>query len=507
MQISQKISTFHGRTAPETGVLVGYGALIGSYDLAIPVPEKLCLISEKNRKYTTAEWEVFTPRHAPKDTLYGHLTFALKYEGVNLCLLKKLFQKVEKVEITEIVKSEPTGSYSRMIWFLYEWLMDELLDIPDLKVGNFVSLINAELQYTGPEIISKRHRIRNNLLGTRDFCPLIRKTAKLVAIIAQDLSQKCAQSLNQFHKDLLVRASAFLLLKDSKASFAIEGEKPLHSRAQRWGKAIGQAGMNQLSSDEILRLQQIVIENARFIEMGWRKEGGFVGEHDRWTNEPIPDHLSAKWQDIDTLMNGLIATNQKLEKSELDPVLAAAIIAFGFVFIHPLVDGNGRLHRYLIHHVLARMNFAQKGIVFPVSSAILYRMDDYRLVLEAYSSPLLEWMEWKVTAKNNVEITNETIDYYRYFDATRQAEFLYECVEQTITEIIPQEVDYLQKYDAMKRFLDNSFEMPDKTVALLIHFLEQNNGKLSKRTITGEFESLTEKEIEEIENEYNRLNS
>jgi Fic family protein len=507
MHYSQNIIVFHGRTAPELGKIVGYGALISRYELAIPVPEKLCLISEKNKKYATAEWEVFTPRHAPNDTVYGHLTFALKYEGVNLGLLKKLFQKVDKAEITEIVKSEPTGSYSRMIWFLYEWLMDELLDIPDLKVGNFVNLLNAELQYTGTEIISKRHRIRNNLLGTRDFCPLIRKTAKLEAIIAKNLAQKCTQSLNQFHKDLLVRASAFLLLKDSKASFAIEGEKPLHSRAQRWGKAIGQAGMNQLLTDEILRLQQIVIENARFIEMGWRKEGGFVGEHDRWSNEPIPDHLSAKWQDIDTLMNGLIATNQKIEKSELDPVLAAAIVAFGFVFIHPLVDGNGRLHRYLMHHVLARMNFAQKGIVFPVSSAILSRIDDYRRVLEAYSAPLLEFIQWKVTAKNNVEITNETIDYYRYFDATRQAEFLYECVEQTITDIIPQEVDYLQKYDAMKRFLDNSFEMPDKTVALLIHFLEQNNGKLSKRAITGEFESLTEKEIEEIENEYNRLNS
>ncbi|HIP51694.1 MAG TPA: hypothetical protein EYG94_06355 [Campylobacterales bacterium] len=29
------------------------------------------------------------------------------------------------------------------------------------------------------------------------------------------------------------------------------------------------------------------------------------------------------------------------------------MIAFSFVYIHPLEDGNGRIHRYLIHHVLA----------------------------------------------------------------------------------------------------------------------------------------------------------
>ena len=37
----------------------------------------------------------------------------------------------------------------------------------------------------------------------------------------------------------------------------------------------------------------------------------------------------------------------------LNPVIAAAVLAFGFVYIHPFVDGDGRIHRDLIHHVLA----------------------------------------------------------------------------------------------------------------------------------------------------------
>ena len=63
-------------------------------------------------------------------------------------------------------------------------------------------------------------------------------------------------------------------------------------------------------------------------------------------------------------------------------MIAAAILAFGFVYIHPFEDGNGRIHRYLIHHVLAARGFNPPGVVFPVSAAILEQIDDYRRVLE-----------------------------------------------------------------------------------------------------------------------------
>ena len=236
--------------------------------------------------------------------------------------------------------------------------------------------------------------------------------------------------------------------------------------------------------------------------MGLRTEGGFVGEHDRSSGEPIPDHLSARWQDLDKLINGLLETSMLLEKSKFNPVLSATIIAFGFVFIHPLVDGNGRIHRYLIHHLLAKLGFTPQGIVFPVSAAILERIDDYRKVLESYSQPILDFIQWKETENHNVEILNETIDYYRYFDATLQSEFLFECVERTIDNIIPNEVAYLQKYDEMKSWLDNTFEMPDKMIAMLIRFLEQNNGSLSKRAQDKEFKDLTSNEIKKIEKQY-----
>jgi Fic family protein len=500
---SQEINVFHGRQTPEKSILVGYGAVLDALKLPVPLPAQLALISEKRRQYQTSEWIVFTPRHQPQDTLYGHLVFALKYEGINLLLFKKLFEKVEKTIIENLVKNEPLSQYSRKIWFLYEWLLQVILDIPNLKEGNYISLLDEKLQYSSRNgINSSRHRIRNNLPGTVNFCPLTRKTSKLENYIKENLSEKTMGVINGVHKDILLRTSAFLLLKDSKASFTIEGETPSHTRASRWGKAIGQAGSRPLSREELLRLQQIVIENSRFTAMGLRTKGGFVGEHDRTTGEPIPEHISARWQDLETLLNGLLDTASILEKTQFHPVLTAANIAFGFVFIHPFVDGNGRIHRYLIHHLLAKMKYTPQGIIFPVSSAILERIGYYRKVLQAYSQPLLDFIGWKKTPDNNVEVINDTIDYYRYFDATGQAEFLFECIDYTISKIIPQEVSYLQKYDAMKAWLDDNFEMPDKMVAMLIRFLEQNKGKLSKRAIEKEFKGLTTVEILQIEKQF-----
>ncbi len=504
-RFSHKINVFHGIKAPEEATLVGYAAIIEGLQLPMPFPKQLALISDKRRNYNTENFKVFSSRTTFDDTLYKHLVFALKYEGVDLLFFKKLFDKISENDMVSLLQLEPTGQYSRKIWFLYEWLLQKQLDIKDLTIKNFVPLIDDKVQYAIKGIRSSRHRIINNLPGTADFCPLIFKTKKLDNYIIANVSDKKNAFLKGVHKDVLQRAASFLLLKDSKASYSIEGENPGNNRAMRWGKAIGQAGDKTLSTDELIRLQQIVIESSRFMEMGLRKKGGFVGEHDRTTGAPIPDHISAKQEDLEQLLKGLITTNSLLQDESYDAVLSAATIAFGFVFIHPFVDGNGRLHRYIIHHVLAKKEFTQQGIIFPISASILDHIDDYKNVLEWYSHPVLDHIEWRETEDHNVEVLNDTIDFYRYFDATKQAEFLYDCVQDTLERVIPEEVNYLQNYDTFKTYIDNTFEMPDKMVAVLVRLLEQNDGGLSKRALHKEFSALTESEAKDIEIHYKRV--
>ncbi|MEA3348000.1 MAG: Fic family protein [Pseudomonadota bacterium] len=429
----------------------------------------------------------------------------MKYEGIDLAILKVLFAAIEPKVVEDIVRLEPTGAYSRKLWFLWEWLQKEKLDIEDATRGNFVLLINDTLQYSGQPRDSRRHRVRNNLPGTNGFCPLIRKTAKLERFIAMNLSQTAINNIGKIHADLLSRAAAFLLLKDSRASYTIEGEDPPYSRIERWGKIIGEAGQRQLNIQELKYLQTIVIADNRFVELGFRTEGGFIGEHDRSTGIPMPDHISARAEDLGSLLSGLMGTCQLLGEGDFDAVLMAAVIAFGFVFIHPFEDGNGRIHRYLFHHVLAEKGFVPKGLVFPVSSVILERIEDYRKTLEHYSKPRLELIEWRPTERNNVEVLHETIDLYRYFDATRQAEFLFECVEETVSKTLPEEVEYLKRYDLLNNFIKNYIDMPDRLVDLLIRFLQQNGGRLSRRAREKEFKQLTDAEVLAIERKHDEI--
>ncbi len=505
-QNSKVITAFHAFPMLKEGsLLAGYSALIEAHRLPVPAPDCLCAIGTTHRKHDEGRWRIFTPRHRPNETLYGHLIFALKYEGIDLGVLKALFEYVDSEVFSAIVRNEPTGAYSRRIWFLYEWLCDEHLDVEDAKRGNFVNLIDDKLQYAGVSHSSRRHRIRNNLPGTREFCPLIRRTEKLDRFIALNLSQVAVNHIGKIHEDLLSRAAAFLLLKDSKASHTIEGEAPPHNRIERWGKIIGEAGQRKVSIEELEYLQQVIIADNRFTVSGCRIEGGFVGDHDRTTGMPMPVHISARPEDVRMLLEGVIETCRMLGESDYDPVLTAAVIAFGFVFIHPFEDGNGRLHRYLFHHVLAEKEFVQKGLVFPVSAVILERIDEYRKTLEHFSKPRLDLIKWRPTDKGNVDVLNNTIDLYRYFDATKQAEFFFECVKETVNKTLPEEVSYLAKYDLLNEFIKNYIDMPDKLVDLLIRFFTQNNGKLSKRALDREFNRLTREEVKVLETKYKEI--
>src|SRR5699024_8345912 len=149
--------------------------------------------------------------------------------------------------------------------------------------------------------------------------------------------------------------------------------------------------------------------------------------------------------------------------------------------------------------------FASQKVIFPVSSVILNRIDEYKNVLENYSAPRLKYINWQATPDGNVKVLNDTIDLYRYFDATKQAEFLYECVKETVINTLTKEVRYLKNHDRMRMFITEYFEMPDKDIENLIGFLRQNGGELSKRARSNEFKDLTSDEVAMLEAKYQNI--
>jgi Fic family protein len=465
----------------------------------------LVAISEKHTLRRQERWRILTPRYRPGDTIGAHLEFALRHEALDLAVLSALFRSMSPAVVEEWVKSEPTGRHARRAWFLYEWLTGKQLDLPHADKAPYVGILDDRRQFAVRGKTITRYRIRNNLPGTTEFCPLVRRSEKLEAILGHDLAAEARAVIQHTAPDLMARAAAFLLLEDSKASYVIEGERPPQDRIQRWGQVIGEAGRQVLTAHELQRLQRIVIGEARFTHLGWRTEGGFVGKRDRETNAPIPDLLSARPEDIATLVRGLVDYANSNEASGLNPIVAATAVAFGFVFIHPFEDGNGRIHRWLAQHMLARSGFNPPGITFPVSAVFLEHIERYKNVLEHYSRPRLLLTEWDTTPSLNVRVLNETRDLFRFFDATRQAEFLADSVVETIRQTLPREIDYLRRYDQAKKRVEAFVEMPDATFDLMMGFLRQNRGRFSQRARTKKFAKLTDEEAASVESIYQDL--
>jgi hypothetical protein len=138
-------------------------------------------------------------------------------------------------------------------------------------------------------------------------------------------------------------------------------------------------------------------------------------------------------------------------------------------------------------------------MVFPVSSVMLDRIDDYRSTLQSHSKTLMPHIDWRPTPVRNVEVLNDTADLYRYYDVTAAAEFLYACVRRTVEQDLPREIDYLSRHDDAMRRIMEAVEMPDRTAGDLVMFIRQNNGTLLNRRREGEFKALRNDEVRVIE--------
>ena len=493
-------TVFQATTVPDGTRLAGLAALVQALAVQGPVRRPSCVSEQYVRGSRREEgyWIVFDKRYWPGDTFADHLTFALRHEDLDLLILKRVFEAVPQAEVESIVRAAPTGIPARRAWYFYELLIGRTLEVDDAPSAAAIDLLDPEAYYTGKPRLSKRHRVRDNLLGTGRFCPVIRRTKALSEFLELDLPAKARETVGRTGAHLVARAASFMLLADSRASFEIEGERPPRTRLERWGRAVLQAGKNQLTLDELIRLQRILIEDTRFVHAGLRPDGVFLGQRDH-DGHPLPEFVGARPGDLDDLIGGLLETNDRMRNDGVDPVLKAAATAFGFVYVHPLQDGNGRMHRCLIHHVLVERKFTPPGMVFPVSSVMLDRIDDYRTTLQSHSGPLMSYIEWRPTSGRNVEVLNETADLYRYFDCTREAEFLYACVARTVEHDLPREIEYLRRHDEATRQVMDAIEMPDRVAENLIVYIRQNSGRLSKKRREGEFKKLRDDEVTLVE--------
>lgn len=463
----------------------GYSALVDRYSLRAIRNRHCSRVSESKIHRTQIEDlfvdEVYPRSFWPGDALGDHLEFALKYDGVNLALLDLIFQQPVEDELLAYIQSRPTGRYARRLWFLYEFLTGHRLPLDDLNQSNYVDLLGPEDYYTlDTPRKAKRYRINDNLLGDRRFCPIIRRTEALRAFEAANLGNRCRDVVAGYSEHVIRRALGYLYTRETKSSFAIEHEDISPDRVARFLTLLERAEEEDFCDrDPLVALQNRIVPKP-FQEIGYRTTQNYVGETLYWNKQRI-HYVSPKPEDLNSLIEGLIASHQRIESGGLSPVVHAAAIAYGFVFIHPFEDGNGRIHRFLIHNILARRGFTPDGLIFPVSAAMLRGRRAYDESLEAFSRQLTSAIDYSQDDEGRLTVHNETARWYRYIDLTPQAEALFRFIESTIDTELPQELAFIASYDDTKGAIQDIVDMPDRLIDVFIQCCLRNNGRLSAR--------------------------
>lgn len=484
----------------------GYSWLVQKYQLGTLPHWRWTFIADRHVRRESmsrgSEVHVLPPPRAPEETDLGHMLFALRYDGVSLPICRALFQAADPATLQAAIVGEnrrrPTGAYARRLWYLFEALTGHELPLPDVPTGNYVSLLDPDVHVTGPVTKHRRQRINVNLLGSVDFAPVLRWTDTLHRVSGESIRDSIREVVAGYDDRTVKRALSFLYTRETLASFEIENERPVRSRAERFVQLLKDAPeVPEIGATELLRLQRALVDS-RFSDEGWRDTQNYVGESLDRVRQRV-HYVGPKPGDVSELMNGYLEATRNLMDSSLDPVLTAALVSFAFVLVHPFSDGNGRIHRWLIHWVLSRRGVTPQGLVIPVSAVMLSRRREYDDALEAFSRPLMERVSYELDEAGVMTVEGSTVDWYRHPDLTPMAEALWRWLQRAVHEELPQELEFLLGFDETKRALQDIVDMPDQLIVLFIKVCRQNRGELSKRKRESHFAALTDDEVRRME--------
>lgn len=467
---------------------LGYGALITRFHLQVPPLRQTFWLGERSAETRTQaadgteRIELARGRASTEESTVEQLTFALKREDLNLTVLGALFEHQEVLaEIQQWLTAKPTSGYARQAGYLASWISGAVFDYRAPAGTPRVRLLDAEQYLVGPETSSPQFGVVNNLLGTREFSPLVRRTPTLQALLSEDLRSRVAQAMEAIEPEVLHRAVDYLYLSETRSTYSIEDEIPDNNRAAKFRSLLEAAGAPQALSEQQLCEWQNLIVNPLSAEYSYRTQQNWLSRPSRLRN--IADFIPPPAVVVESMMQGVSRVASYATQAVLDPVVAAACAAFGLVFVHPFFDGNGRLHRFLLHHVLRQAGFTPAGVVLPLSARMLKQLDRYSSLLKAYSKPRTALLNYRLDSDSGtIMVTSpQPLWLYAYFDATELCEFVLECCKLCVEEDLAAEVQYLRSHDQTVRELETWLDMRQSKLNTLIDIIVQGHGVLSRR--------------------------
>lgn len=418
---------------------------------------------------------------SPGDTLLQHALFALKHEGVRLDLLACALRRIPPAELVASILAAPNSIYGRKLGHLWEHLQQRRLpglDEPGVSAA-YTPLFDPAHYFVGPARRDARWRIVFNGLGDMAFCPTVRKTPALMALVDKDILGQAQDFARSVGQAMLERALNWAYLSETEGSFAIEGETLSADKASRFASLLRRAHEPRpLTEDVLVAWQNAVVTNPFDQAVQFRTEQNRLqrdapGAAGVTYVPPEPD-LAAK------LMDGLMRlANRPLDG--LDPLVHAAVVSFAFVFIHPFMDGNGRLSRYLLHHCLGQSGRLPHQFLLPISVAMKKHEDAYLQALTAFSKPARQLCQvsWGGDEHYSYDWAPEADVWFRHMDLTEAATFTLAMAEASLDTHMRREVEFLSLFDRVQHHINARHDLRGSDLATLIVTIFQNGGTLS----------------------------
>jgi hypothetical protein len=447
---------------------------------ALP-PAKPALISPSvNRRIDDAARILFPSGVRIDDSLIGHVEFALRHENVNLALLKVALEGITRGDLAARIEATPNAEFLRKACFLWEWFREQRLEarsktsagyVPMLDPAKYVVVENPDRMPT--------YRVLDNLLGNPDFCPVVGVEALPAdAPSLRSLVGEMDASLRDLEPGsaLYERAITYLLLEETRKSYRIEREDPTASKEDAFVRLLRHVAEREaVDEDWLVDLQNLAVRDDFSREASFRTSQNFMVDN---TNRvtffpPAAQHLRK-------LMDGWMRFAND-ETRKMNPVVKAACVSFGFVFLHPFNDGNGRLHRFLLQHALARSGELPEDRIIPVSAVFARHLDNYAETLKAFSRPVTSLWEYRRAEETPLVVHEPGPNPYAYWDATRVASLTQWAIEQAIRVEIPNELRFLATYDSVIRRISSEHDLPSKDLSTLVRGAIELGGPISQR--------------------------
>ena len=483
----------------------GYSWLINALDLRCVPLDHECVIGSRQALSQSAggvKIEVFAKGYAREHRAIDQMLFALSYEGVNLGVLERAFQiPAVRDELAASITEKPASGYLRRLWYICENIAGHQLPLPDAAQNiPYEHLLPPERYFTGPEEMSRRHRVRMNLLGTPKLSALISRQGWTDdSLLNEQIVERMHDQMVDFSVAEIARAAQYLLTTETRSSYEIEHERPAPDRILRFVKVLEQAGQRPLDEEFLFEIHRIAL--------GTGRPDPSIGAYrylQNWLGRGDLIHLLPPAPEaVPEMMDEWFAMRERIMRTDAPALVKLNAIAHSFIYIHPFMDGNGRLSRFIMQDILANEGLKLQGIILPISAGLLVNLESYVGTLDALSRRLLSATQYhRRDLASEPELDEAHAHLFAHLDFTDLQGEVNKSAARVLDGLMRDEVNHLIRRDTLKEQMNLELDLSNRDLELLIAVMYENRGRVSKRKRTSVFQHLTDEDIALAESIY-----